>query len=52
MLTWGIIPDANCVLCTHGSVESHNHLSLSLSLSLSLCQDFSTEILGSLLPFC
>lgn len=25
-LTWGIIPDATCVLYTHGSVESHNHL--------------------------
>lgn len=26
MLTWGIIPDATCVLYTHGSVEGHNHL--------------------------
>lgn len=39
LLVWGVVNEANCVLCSIGNIEDHNHLFFDCSYSTAVRLD-------------
>lgn len=39
LLVWGVVNEANCVVCSNGNIEDHNHLSFDCTCSTAVWLD-------------